>query len=105
MRPDLMEKCTQSANAALLRRKDIRLVDPDDERRAVKDILTEQGLLKEGQETIVYDKVAYGHLRDKENSANNHQKQVDKMDQIFEELKALKEQLASIQDQGVQVRE
>lgn len=41
MRPDLMEKCTASANEALRRRKDIRLIDQDDERRAVKDILME----------------------------------------------------------------
>ena len=48
-------------------RKDIRLLDEDDERRTVADILTEQGLLKDGDETLVYDRVAHRKLRDKEN--------------------------------------
>lgn len=43
-------------------RKDIRLVDPDDEKQVVKNILKEQGVLN-NDETIIYDKVAY---RDKQ---------------------------------------
>jgi hypothetical protein len=42
---------------AMKERKDIRLVDPDDEREVVKNILKEQGVIKE--DTIIYDKVAY----------------------------------------------
>jgi hypothetical protein len=48
-------------------RKDIRLLDQNDERRTVTDILTEQGVMKEGDETLIYDRVAHRDLRDKEN--------------------------------------
>jgi len=62
-RPDLLEK----KGALLPHRKDIRLLDANDERRTVADILTEQGVMKEGDETLVYDRVAHRNLRDKEN--------------------------------------
>ena len=53
--------------ALLPHRKDVRLLDENDERRVVADILTEQGVLKEGDETLVYDRVAHRSIRDKEN--------------------------------------
>jgi len=45
----------------------VRLLDENDERRVVADILKEQGVLKEGDETLVYDRVAHRSIRDKEN--------------------------------------
>lgn len=57
----------EKRGALLPQRKDIRLLDDNDERRTVADILTEQGVLKEGDETLVYDRVAHRKLRDKEN--------------------------------------
>ena len=77
---------------AMKERKDIRLVDPDDEREVVKNILKEQNVIKEGQETIIYDKVAY---RDK--TAEKPQEiQNDKMEQILNEIKNLKSSLSKI---------
>jgi hypothetical protein len=54
LRPDLLENRMK----AMKERKDIRLVDPDDEKQVVKNILKEQGVLQK-DETIIYDKVAY----------------------------------------------
>ena len=54
----------QKRGALLPRRKDARLLDENDERRTVVDILTEQGVLKEGDDTLVYDQVAHRKLRD-----------------------------------------
>ena len=41
LRPDLLENRMK----AMKERKDIRLVDPDDEKQVVKNILKEQGVL------------------------------------------------------------
>ncbi len=57
----------EKKGALLPHRKDVRLLDENDERRVVADILTEQGVLKEGDETLVYDRVAHRSIRDKEN--------------------------------------
>lgn len=54
LKPDILEKRMKSLQAQGTR-KDIRLVDASDERQVVKDILKEQGLLREGQSTEVYD--------------------------------------------------
>jgi len=87
-------------------RKDIRLVDANDERRVVHDVLKEQGLLKEGQGTVVYDKVAHRDQVDKENQAYNQQNQeVGQLEAIMGELKSMKEQLANIQTIRVQAAE
>ena len=45
----------------------MRLVDFEDEKAVVKDILIEQGVLKKDQETVVYDKVANRDIVNKEN--------------------------------------
>lgn len=77
-------------------RKDVRLLDENDERRVVADILKEQGVLKEGDETLVYDRVAHRSMRDKENQQYNGQERSDKIDLIFEELMALKASMSKI---------
>ena len=70
LRPDILEKRMKALKEP---RKDIRLIDAKDEREVVKNILKEQDVLKEGKETIIYDKVAYRdkELQVKENYQNN----------------------------------
>ena len=105
LRPDIREK-TMKARTAQGARKDSRLLDANDERRVVHDVLKEQGLLKEGQGTVVYDKVAHRDQVDKENQAYNQQNQeVGHLEAIMGELKSMKEQIANIQAVRVQVAE
>jgi len=54
MKPEILEKRMKALHEQGTR-KDIRLVDANDERQVRKDILKEQGLLREGQSTSVYD--------------------------------------------------
>ena len=101
LKPDILEKRMKSLHEQGTR-KDIRLVDANDERQVVKDILKEQGLLKEGQSTDVYDKIVRQDQLDKENQANNNQKQFEHMEIILGELKSMKEQIAKIQTIRIQ---
>ena len=61
----------------------------------VKEILLEQGLLQEGQPTIVYDQVTNPVSKEeKENRARNKTMEQQKIDQILEEVKSLKMQVS-----------
>jgi hypothetical protein len=57
MRPDILAKREDSL------RRDVRVL-ADGEYDVVKEILTEQGLFKHGEPTIVYDRVANPGLAD-----------------------------------------
>lgn len=87
MRPDILQNKLDN----LKTRKDARNVDHD----VVKEILLEQGLLKDGQPTLVYDQVTNPvSEKEKENRARNKTMEQQKIDQILEEVKTLKMQMA-----------
>jgi hypothetical protein len=71
LRPDILEK-RMKAMQEQGPRKDVRLMDETEDKNLVKNILKEQGILKGGQDTIVYEKVAFAGRPNKENVAANY---------------------------------
>ena len=59
LRPDILEKRMKALEALEEGRRDVQVIDEKDERSVVSGILKEQGLMQDGQSTIVYDKVAH----------------------------------------------
>jgi hypothetical protein len=58
LKPDILKN--KITNLELLqKRKDVRLVSEQEDKNVVSSILQEQGILQEGESTIIYEKVAY----------------------------------------------
>ena len=100
LRPDILEKRLKTLERMNEQRKDIQAIDENDDRTVVPAILKEQGLMEEGQSTIVYDRVAHlGQTSQarKESLVENEEvkAQLKKMDLVLSELKQLKEQVHS----------
>lgn len=88
LRPDILEKRLQALEATQGQRKDISAADEEDARNVVPGILQEQGLMKEGQSTIVYDKVAHlgrGERRQESKEVENGElrEQLKKVDMVL----------------------
>ena len=74
-------------------------MDQNDDNNLVKNILKEQGVLKNGQDTIVYEKVAFAGKQEKENIQINNLPKDEKMEEVLDELRNMRENLSSLQAQ------
>ena len=59
LRPDMLKKRLETLEK-VRERRDIDRAGLDDIKNVVRNVLTEQGLMEEGAQTVIHDKVAFG---------------------------------------------
>ena len=79
-------------------RRDVATISLQDEQNIVSSILIEQGLMQEGEETVIHDRVAFnkslavGEARHIQETQKLHE-QLGKIDLVMQELAGLKTQI------------